>query len=676
MASTKRTLTYDIEFGLKGALNQLTHLRSILQDSVRPDSTSFRVLSSLIQKTQHNVEQLYATMNSSLETSAGAKKYSQDLLKLSDAISDIMVRMKAVRTGDILFSPEESQKLQDLNDKMLQLQHNLDNIKNKTITQLFSGDEAKNEFIQLQKAADILHIKLENVNADEMSKRIVNGLKNIEKQIKKNDEQIEEYKTHLTDLMGVDNKSQLLSDLKARGNDFTRTRIIKDTIRQEEALKEIKQLNEKTSQRLANVGLQNRELQNPTEQFFDDKSVRDAIEAQTQGIDSALHERERVLSENITIIDRLISQLDNIQRGKDKREHFVALTNEQQFQEDLNIAGINDLPTKLEERNSNGRLRDIQPIISEVRRRAEERKNLIHEMIEEINAIEADYGIEVANIFKQLPENHVLTNETGGFISSETNVAAAYGFNTEELQEIKSFLGTLAAEGTDVTIIYQRLLEKLQAIREEVINSEARVEANNELLQGNKLTLNTAQETIDNKKGEGVEEINKLTETYEKLTKQLRELNEEKKNNYDISINGGGAGAPPGGGGNEPPNYHEGLGAAAGAASAAAESMRGAEKAVSSLGNLRTTITNWMGFYQVINMTRSAISSMKNHIQELDQVMTQIAVVTNMTQEDLWAQIGKYSEIARQYGVSIKGVYQVSQIFYQQGGIFLEKKTY
>ena len=98
-----------------------------------------------------------------------------------------------------------------------------------------------------------------------------------------------------------------------------------------------------------------------------------------------------------------------------------------------------------------------------------------------------------------------------------------------------------------------------------------------------------------------------------------------------------------------------------------AEAMTGFEKASSSLSNIRTAITNWMGFYQVLNMTRSAVASMKNHIQELDKVMTQIAVVTNMTQEDLWAQIGKYSEIARQYGVSITGVYQVSQIFYQQG---------
>ena len=47
--------------------------------------------------------------------------------------------------------------------------------------------------------------------------------------------------------------------------------------------------------------------------------------------------------------------------------------------------------------------------------------------------------------------------------------------------------------------------------------------------------------------------------------------------------------------------------------------------------------------------------------------MTQIAIVTDFTQNDLWNQISTYSDMAREYGVSIKGVYEVSQLWYQQG---------
>jgi len=67
-----------------------------------------------------------------------------------------------------------------------------------------------------------------------------------------------------------------------------------------------------------------------------------------------------------------------------------------------------------------------------------------------------------------------------------------------------------------------------------------------------------------------------------------------------------------------------------------------------------------MGFYQVLNLAKRAINDMKTHIKELDVVMTKIAVVTNMTTQDLWNQISTYSEIARTYGVAIKGVYEVS----------------
>ena len=82
---------------------------------------------------------------------------------------------------------------------------------------------------------------------------------------------------------------------------------------------------------------------------------------------------------------------------------------------------------------------------------------------------------------------------------------------------------------------------------------------------------------------------------------------------------------------------------------------------------LSAAIRQWFSFREVINLTKRAISDAVNHIKELDATMTQIAVVTDMSQSDLWGQISTYSAIAQQYGVSTNGVYQVSQLFYQQG---------
>lgn len=84
--------------------------------------------------------------------------------------------------------------------------------------------------------------------------------------------------------------------------------------------------------------------------------------------------------------------------------------------------------------------------------------------------------------------------------------------------------------------------------------------------------------------------------------------------------------------------------------------------------SIQMAITNFMGFNQVMNLTKRAVSEAANHIKELDQVMTNIAIVTDMSQRDLWGQIDTYSKLAQTYGTSIKGAYEVSQIYYQQGG--------
>ena len=83
--------------------------------------------------------------------------------------------------------------------------------------------------------------------------------------------------------------------------------------------------------------------------------------------------------------------------------------------------------------------------------------------------------------------------------------------------------------------------------------------------------------------------------------------------------------------------------------------------------NIQSRIKQLLGFgavlHQVSRMVRQAITQIK----ELDAAMTQIAVVTNFTTDQLWGQIDAYMVLAQQYGVTTTGVYQVSQLYYQQG---------
>lgn len=85
------------------------------------------------------------------------------------------------------------------------------------------------------------------------------------------------------------------------------------------------------------------------------------------------------------------------------------------------------------------------------------------------------------------------------------------------------------------------------------------------------------------------------------------------------------------------------------------------------IGRLRGVAERWFSIYAAVRLVEKAIYSVINTIKELDATITEIAIVTNMTQEDLWNQMQSYTDLAQQYAASISGVYKVSQLYYQQG---------
>ena len=83
--------------------------------------------------------------------------------------------------------------------------------------------------------------------------------------------------------------------------------------------------------------------------------------------------------------------------------------------------------------------------------------------------------------------------------------------------------------------------------------------------------------------------------------------------------------------------------------------------------SIKSAIVNFMGFNQVLNITRNAVRAAIDHIKELDTTMNGIAIVTDMTTADLWKQVDAYSAMAQNFGVTIQGAYEVSKIYYQAG---------
>ena len=92
-----------------------------------------------------------------------------------------------------------------------------------------------------------------------------------------------------------------------------------------------------------------------------------------------------------------------------------------------------------------------------------------------------------------------------------------------------------------------------------------------------------------------------------------------------------------------------------------------AQEAEKFKANLQQSIKQWMGTREIINYVKQGIRQAYQDIQGLDKAMTNIAVVTNMSTSDLWGKINEYMGVAQQYGVTTQGVYEVSQLYFQQG---------
>ena len=83
--------------------------------------------------------------------------------------------------------------------------------------------------------------------------------------------------------------------------------------------------------------------------------------------------------------------------------------------------------------------------------------------------------------------------------------------------------------------------------------------------------------------------------------------------------------------------------------------------------NLQSSLKQLVGFSAVLIQIRRGIQAAVAQIKELDSAMNGIAVVTDFTTKELWGQIDAYMAMAKQYGVTTTGVYEVSQLYYQQG---------
>ena len=68
-----------------------------------------------------------------------------------------------------------------------------------------------------------------------------------------------------------------------------------------------------------------------------------------------------------------------------------------------------------------------------------------------------------------------------------------------------------------------------------------------------------------------------------------------------------------------------------------------------------------------VNYAHNQLQKMKETYLELDKSLTQIAVVSGRTRDEMWANVDAYNEMARRLGTTTTEVVEASKLYYQQG---------
>ena len=85
------------------------------------------------------------------------------------------------------------------------------------------------------------------------------------------------------------------------------------------------------------------------------------------------------------------------------------------------------------------------------------------------------------------------------------------------------------------------------------------------------------------------------------------------------------------------------------------------------LSKVKGSIAQFFGLANAVNIAQKAFKQAYATVKELDQMMTEVAVVTDYTVGDMWEKLPDYTKRATEYGLAIKSVYEADMLYYQQG---------
>lgn len=98
-----------------------------------------------------------------------------------------------------------------------------------------------------------------------------------------------------------------------------------------------------------------------------------------------------------------------------------------------------------------------------------------------------------------------------------------------------------------------------------------------------------------------------------------------------------------------------------------ADDFDAAERAAQDLSTLKYQLMDFFSVTGAIQLFRRAVQSAFETVKELDAAMTEIAVVSDFSVNDMWAQLPRFTEQANELGMAIKDTYAATTLYVQQG---------
>lgn len=91
------------------------------------------------------------------------------------------------------------------------------------------------------------------------------------------------------------------------------------------------------------------------------------------------------------------------------------------------------------------------------------------------------------------------------------------------------------------------------------------------------------------------------------------------------------------------------------------------ERRAQEIAQVKDNIMDFFSISNTIDIFKDSVRNAFDTVKELDAVMTEMAVVTDYSIEDMWGKLPEYSRMASELGVATKEFYQAITLYFQQG---------